>query len=186
MQTPWGYEIEDLDYLVDIDTFHTMTGNRFAGDERVELMIASASQSIRDYCGWHVMPQAECKAFVTGDGTLVRLPSMNISEIISIKEEGVDVEDYELSRTGLLRRRSGWSDKWECIEVEYVAGLESDALVTAVVQLVANSLSAPMGVASESAGNVSISYSNPGGGINIANNSAIKMLLAPYRIVGAF
>ena len=186
MLTAFGYEVEDLPPLISVDEFNLATGGAYAGDPRLDIALASASGLIRMACRWHVAPNLECTLTTSASGRLLQLPALAVTDISSVTEDGRELAagEYEYMRQGLLRRACfrDWTRTWGGITVNYSAGFdevpaELEDLVLARVQ---GELALPYGVKSESAGGVSISYSDIGfsGGL-----SALEaMLLAPYTL----
>lgn len=189
MFTAWGYEVEDLPPICDIDTYNQMTGDTHAGDPGLENALAAASIAIRNVCGWHVAPSLECTARLTADGRLVKLPARLVTAISSVKEndELLTAGQFEARHDGLLRRCGfqNWAHGWDAIEVVYDAGFSLEAvpdLVNIVSHVVDVALSVPSGVTGETAGNVSITYSaNEGIAARAVYN--IRWALEPYRVV---
>ena len=176
MLTPWGYEVDgSLPPIVSVAEFNTMTGNRFASDPMLATTILAASAAIRDYCGWHVAPSLTVTSKAWGGSRFLFLPWMAMTAVQSVKENGVEIDPscYDWQSKGIIRRRDGfyWCDaNWSTIEVTATAGYSLPAapiLAQAVVQLVSNSMAGPLGVKEEHAGEVGITYSNPGGGITM-------------------
>lgn len=192
MRTAWGYEVNDaIAPILSVEDFNDMTGNAYASNPRVESALLAASQSIRNYCGWHICPAASCVANPSGDGMVRRLPAGYVSAITQVTEDGaaLDPSAYEWRKDGLIRKVSGcWSHTWGGIEVAYTAGYEVDAvpdLAEAVAAITAGVLSVSAGVASESADGVSISYSANASSIAASLTSQQKSALEPYKVVNS-
>ena len=190
MYTAWGYEVDELPPLCDVETYNTITGNSHAGDSRIESALAAASNAVRDVCGWHVAPSLECTATLTADGRLVKLPARFITAITSVQEDGneLQVGQWEASHTGLLRRCcfKNWSSSWDAVRVVYDAGFDIEAvpqLSDIVAKIVDAVLTVPQGVASETAGNVSITYNTTNYAIASATAYKMRWALEPYRVV---
>lgn len=192
MRTAWGYNVDDLEPLLSLEAFNQMTGNVYAGNERVESALTAASQAIRNYCGWHICPSLECTAYPIGGGKLIKLPASYVSDIASVTEDGVVLTDgqYEWRHDGLMRRACfrNWSGGWDAIEVTYTAGLETDAvpdLTEAVRAITESVLAVTAGVVSESADGVSVSYSTNASSIAAALTTAHKAALETYKVVSS-
>ena len=90
--TPWGYTV-DAETIPDFITtaeFAYYTANKFGNDTRIAANIPSATQAIRNYCGWHISPSLLCgmvyrvadlrDAFV-GCDLLIQLPATFVSGV---------------------------------------------------------------------------------------------------------
>lgn len=193
MRTAWGYDVEGtINPIITVAQFHQLTGNTFSSNPRVESAINAASQSIRNYCGWHICPMMTCTSYPVGGTVVARLPATYVSEVNGVTEDGVELttDDYQWRRDGLLKRspRHQWSDKWDAITVEYVAGYSVDAvpdLIEAIVSIASGVLSVSAGVISESADGVSISYATSASSIASSLTSAQKSALDQYKVVGS-
>lgn len=187
-QSPWGY-IYDAETLPDLMTLHdfaVFTNGRFdLGDTRVPANIASASEAIRNYCGWHISPSLDCgmlynvhdlrDAFV-GNDLLIQLPATfvtNVEKVVLGAVWNTETGDWDGEvitdparieyTNGLLRVfDAGRLDRRARVFVKYTAGFP-DAAVPLIKELVANSvvhaITNTYGVASETAGGNSVSYS---------------------------
>lgn len=204
LRTAWGYTITDSDTLTNIITaqeFNTLTGNKYAGDARIEPNIKAASAKIRSFCGWHLYPSAACELVTTffdkritrmPYGFSIQLPSSFVPAVTSIKIGGVTQEDYALESNGFLRVFCPCAhiEPRTELEVTYQAGL-SNALVDGIKQIAAHrvtiALASSNGVQSESTGGVSVTYAaswtNTSGTAGLSD--AEKELLIPNRIIGA-
>lgn len=192
MHTPWGYTVDALPPMVDVDTFDAATGNRWYGDERTEAALAAASAAIRNVSGWHICPSLDCTATITARGKVAKIPAKLVTAIESVTEDGVELGagQFEARHDGLLRRCQfrNWTPTWDGIVVSYEAGYEVDAvpdLVAAVVQVAEAVLAVPTGVASESAGGVSVSYSTAAASVAASMTTQLVDALAPYRLVSS-
>lgn len=204
LKTAWGYTITDSDTLADIisvEDFNTLTGNKFAGDVRIEPNIKAASAKIRSFCGWHLYPSAACELVTTffdkritrmPYGFSVQLPASFVSAVTSVKIDGATQNDYALESNGFLRVFCPCAhiEPFTELEVTYQAGL-SDALVDGIKQIAAHrttiALASSNGVQSESTGGVSVTYAaswtNTSGTAALSDSE--KELLIPNRIIGA-
>lgn len=182
--TPWGYDAENLEPLVDVETYRALSGSA-ASDEQIEAALSAASSLVRTYCGWHVSPVAKCEAVMTARSAVLRLPALRVESVESVAEDGQEVTAYEWRREGLIRKTCGrWTPRWGGITVDYSAGVpECPELSRVCVQLTANAL-APMGVSQESAGGVSISYNrdSSGQGGSLSLTESMKAVLDPYKL----
>ena len=190
MHTPWGYQVDELPPIISLDRFNALTANAHRGDMRVEVTIEAASAAIRNECGWHITPSLHCTAALSCAGKVAKLPAGLVTEINSVTENGkeLDAGQFEARQDGLLRRACfrEWTRKWGGVVVDYQAGYETlHDLEAAAVHLVEAALATPTGVASESAGGVSISYATQAATIAQAMVGGMSSALAPYRLVSA-
>ena len=215
--SPWGYiyDAQSLPTLIDASEFSAYTNAKFGTtDTRISSNIKSASDAIRNYCGWHISPSLTCgvvynvanlhDAFIGGD-LLVQLPATFVTSISKIVldavldpdtqeyngEEITDASCYELDNSnGLLRIYDvGARDRRSKIFVKYVAGFgDAEAIKEITALRVVHALTNPYGVTSEAAGGVSVAYSSAW--IGRANSTSLpseeRETLDAYRVKGVF
>lgn len=196
--TPWGYDIngDSLAGILDTAGFNALTANKFQGDTRIESMLNSATEAVRDYCGWHVYPSTACTFTGDTDGVsrIIQLPARHVTAVSSVKIDGntLDTSEYRWKTNGLIRLLNGTGrSDWNDIEVVYTAGISTDqanALKELIAYRVSHALSGTSGVQSEATGGVSITYN--ASWINGASASGLtdtaKEVLVPYRLQGVF
>ncbi|PTR42034.1 hypothetical protein C8K38_111203 [Rhodococcus sp. OK611] len=93
-----------------------------------ELSLAAAISEVRGYCGWHIAPQRTETLTLDGSGlSVLLLPTMQVASIAGVTESGValDAAAYEWSEKGMLRKRSGWTDRWRGVEVTLAHGYDA-------------------------------------------------------------
>lgn len=190
MYTPWGYQVETLEPILSEEEFDDLTGSQWSGDERVALALDAASMAIRNECGWHIMPSLDCEVALSCQGKVAKLPANLVTAIEAVIEDGVELTagQFEARQDGLMRRAQfrNWSHKWGGVVVRYTAGYDDlPDLKSAVVTIVEATLSLPKGVASETAGGVSISYSSQANTIATSMVGGMRSALAPYKLVSA-
>lgn len=197
LQTPWGYtltEVEALPELLLPSDFNQMTNGRYSQDSRVTPAIASATDAVRAYVGWHLGPDLACEAVFDSiaTGRILQLPARYVSGIqsVTVGDRELTENDWALKTNGLLvLRRRPCRDDWNDITVRYTAGLPVN-LLSAVRDLIASrvthGLAQSYGVQSEATGGVSITYN-----ATWANSAQASMLpetareiLAPYKLMG--
>ena len=208
MVTTWGYIINDADKLPDLLTpieYDAMTANKFLGDGRTPKAISAASSAIRNYCGWHIFPEKECvlsenilygngRMKPVGSDLLIQLPATLVTGISSVMIGVNELPDFALETNGLLHvfdvPRIFMNRKTK-ITVTYTAGCSEDqiAVIKDIIgNQVLHSMSNSMGIQSETAGGVSITYSanyqNAARANHITEDS--KEALTPYRVQGVF
>lgn len=212
--SPWGYIIdsENLPAFISVDDFHLFTNGKFAGDTRIVSTLPSASEAIRNFCGWHIAPSLTCgmvynvldlrDAFV-GRDLLIQLPATYVTDIQKIVlnavlnpstglYEGDETDDYEIGMgDGLLRIYDvGNLNRKSRIFIKYTAGFTDtpSAIKELTADRVSHAVTNPYGVNSEAAGGVSVSYSGAWAGS--ANSSSLpsdsREILEAYRLKGVF
>lgn len=208
LTTNWGYSLASGMALPDIITpaeFDEYTAKKFSGDVRILSAIKAASTAVRNYCGWHIYPSMECtateimlygdgRAKIIGNDIMFQLPSAFVSNINSVKINNVEHEEFEYDTNGILHifdvdlNRINRKSK---ITVVFTSGIPA-SLMPSVKEIVAHrvthALSSPNGVASESAGGVSISYNS--NWVNSSNTSSLpdddKEALSHFKLQGVF
>ena len=192
MFTAWGYEVDGtIPPLLTAAQFNSITGGKYSDDLRVSMALNAASHAIRNACGWHIAPSLQCSATLTADGKLVKLAANYVSSIESLTEDGIELidgQDFEWRHDGLIRRACfrNFSRKWDGIAVEYTAGYDTGVtpdLAEAVRSIAEGVLALPVGVMSESADGVSISYSSNAASVAAALTDRQRAALEPYRLV---
>lgn len=201
MITSWGYEILNVDRLPEIlnaGEFNAMTANKFACDQRIQSMITSITASIRNYCGWHVAGNIECSVSYTfddlhvtrhGHDLLIQLPSRCATAITKIMINDIEInpQHFYLKQSGLLRiyNLCKFYNRYDIITINFMSGLSDEAGIKGVIaSRVSNALSGTAGISSETAGGVSISYSQSfvAGTNPVALLTADREYLLQYRI----
>lgn len=213
IETTWGYKLTTAESLSDFLTvaeFNAFTGNKFAGDVRIEPNIHSATRSIQNYCGWHIYPNLECEmvyrvldlrdCFI-GRDLLIQLPSAYVTEVSSIilnaKFEnntwtGDATTDFDISTSGLLRIYDvDYIDRRSKIRIVFKSGVDAtqmDVLKELTAHRVTHAVSSSYGVMSEAAGGVSVSYNSSWAGNtrSTALPDDNKEVLNAYRVKGVF
>lgn len=206
--TQWGYTITDADALASMlsaEDFNTLTANKYAGDARISPELAAACMGLRNYCGWHVYPAQVCsysERLLYGNGRikrvgsdyLIQLPAAYVSGVTSVTIGGEAWTDFSFEPNGLLRLFDVYDHrltrKTEVV-VTYTAGIP-DGLMDSIKEIIAGratrALSGTYGVASESAGGVSVSYSQNwtnGGGAGALQSTDVETL-EPYKLREVF
>lgn len=206
--TTWGYTITESDALPEMLTaeeFAIMTAGKYAGDVRIPDAIGAACMGVRNFCGWHVYPAMACsysERMLSGNGRikrtgpdiLIQLPAACVTVIESVTVGGEAWEDFTFEPNGLLRLfdvNPMRVSRKTAICINYTAGIP-DGMMASIREVIAGratrALVATNGIASESAGGVSISYSASwanGGGAG-ALQSTDAETLEPYRLREVF
>ena len=214
--TNWGYKITDINTLpslISAEEFDEYTAGKFEGDKRRSSNLNAASNAVRNYCGWHVYPSTVCEvvhplhdySFIrSGGDIIVQLPARYVSAVSKVllnaeydndthQWTGVSCR-YRFEVNGLLTIYDAFPSqyaRYDQLMVEYTAGLP-DELMAAIKELIAHrsthALTSSNGIASETSGGVSITYS--ANWINSAKATALaddnKEVLQPYRVGGVF
>lgn len=212
--SPWGYLMDAEsapNFITDLD-FAQFTNGKFGTDMRIAATIPSATEAIRNFCGWHIAPELTCgmvynvhdlrDAFV-GPDLLVQLPATYVSGIQRIVlnaafnsssgfYEGDETEDYEIGMgSGLLRIYDvGYLDRKSKIFIKYTAGFPNtpSAIKELTADRISHALTNPYGVTSEAAGGVSVSYSGVWAGSSNSSSlpSDAREILEAYKVKGVF
>ena len=188
MINDWGYETpDDLAPLLTTEGFALHTRGMFsATDDEVAAAIDAVTAAARDWCGWHIGPPCPCKWTGDGVGRMVRLPAMHVRSIDRVEVLGrvIDESEYQWRGSGLVRFSFALPDAWRSVRIEFTAGAEALAASAVIAQIASNALAASPGVASESAGQVSISYNKPGDGVSGGYTllGRDRDLLSPWRL----
>ena len=214
IKTTWGYTLTEAESLTDFLTlteFDAFSNGKFnLHDTRIPVNIKSATRSIQNYCGWHVYPNLECEMvyrtmdlrdFISGPDLVVQLPAAFVSSVKEILLNATQVgsvwvgepkTDFDLDESGLLRIYDiGYFDRKSKIRIVYDAGVGDDQL-DLIKELVANrtvhSLSNTYGIASETAGSVSVSYSANWAGSSSSTKLTddTKEILEPFKVKGVY
>lgn len=187
--TPWGYSVDDMQSLISVEQFRLLCPGLSSTDAQIQVVLDSVSAAIRDYCGWHVAPSLECTYIGDGEGHLLMLPAMGVTEVDSLTIDGDAATDYEWTAAGMVRlKKSTFPDKWRSVECVYTAGFTSAAIGQVVAQIASNAIVAAPGVANERVGDVSIAYNQTGTGITggVSLLPRDYELLAPYKLARAW
>ena len=187
--TPWGYSVDDMQSLISVEQFRLLCPGLSSTDAQIQAVLDSVSAAIRDYCGWHVAPSLECTYIGDGEGHLLMLPAMGVTEVDSLTIDGDAATDYEWTAAGMVRlKKSTFPDKWRSVECVYTAGFTSAAIGQVVAQIASNAIVAAPGVANERVGDVSIAYNQTGTGITggVSLLPRDYELLAPYKLARAW
>lgn len=212
--SPWGYIIdaETIPDFITATEFSNYTANKFGTDTRISANIPSATEGIRNFCGWHIAPELTCgmlynvrdlrDAFV-GPDLLIQLPATYVTGIEKIvlnavwnddadDWDGDLLDDYDIGMgDGLLRIYDvGMPDRKAKIFIKYTAGYAEapSTIKELTADRVTHAVVNPYGVNSESAGGVSVSYSGIWAGSSNASAlpSDSREILEAYKCKGVF
>ena len=205
--TNWGYSLYDDDSfgaILTVADFNLITAGKYTSDTRVPALIDAATSAVRNYCGWHISPSLVCSfsdMLLYGNGRIkqvnndlvIQLPATMVSEIQAVYIDQTEFERYVLDNNGLVHliNLAHVASRISRITVVYTAGVSAE-MMAGVRELIASrvvhGLSGTAGVASETAGGVSISYANAwvmGGGAGQLTSLDAETL-KPYRLQGVF
>ena len=144
---------------------------------------ASALGLVRDFCGWHVTPLEVTEVVLDSDGSrLVRLPTLHLVNVLSVKVDGQPATGWEASSDGLLRLASAPPAKLGCIEVSMQHGFESCEIVAAVARSVAARPEGEWAAKSVQVDDAAISYAIPAGFGGAGFTEAEAALLERFRL----
>lgn len=121
----------------------------FATGGLTQKVLDAAVQAARRYCGWHVAPDYVQSLTLDGPGGhVLQLPSLHVTEVMSVHELGVPVDDFEWSADGMIQRRSCWSDRFRSIVVVFQHGFDgAEDFASAVLSSAMTAGMSPGGVA---------------------------------------
>ena len=215
--SPWGYtyDAETLPDFITTTDFSNYTNGKFGTtDTRISTNITSATEAIRNYCGWHISPSLTCgmlynvhdlrDAFV-GPDLLIQIPATYVTEVKKIvlgakwdaeaddwKGEVITDPDRFDIQGGLLRVYDvGCLDRRAKIFVKYQAGLPN-AGIAVIKELTANKVTHAVtnayGITSEAAGGVSVTYNSAWSGRSSSTTLAddTREVLNAYKVKGVF
>jgi hypothetical protein len=92
----------------------------FNGGPFTDAVVASAGDSIRDECGWHIAPVVTTTMKFRGDGSLILLPTLRLMDVTSVKDrDGNLISDAEWFQNGILERAGGFPPY---VEVTFMHG----------------------------------------------------------------
>ena len=140
--TNWGYAVTNVDALpemlegIEYDQF---TADKYAGDKRTHSNIMAAESAIRNYCGWHIFPELDCRLDTTffdrrvtiaGRYIMIQLPATYVTAVKSIQIAGVVYDEtFVLDNNGILRIydvNMCAIREYSKIVVEYTAGIPEE------------------------------------------------------------
>lgn len=102
----------------------------FPGAPFDPLRIAEASASIRAEAGWHIAPEvSETLTLDHSGGRLLCIPTLRLRGVDEVRDvrdpDNVSVLDnWTVSRTGLLYRADGWPSGFGAIEIDLTHGYD--------------------------------------------------------------
>lgn len=98
----------------------------FKSEENLDaLSLAAAISEVRGYCGWHIAPQRTETLTLDGPGlSVLLLPTMQVADVAQIVENGATLAAgaIEWSEKGMVRKRTGWTDRWRGVQVTLTHG----------------------------------------------------------------
>ena len=160
--TPWGYSVDadELPPLITVSDFKAATGNAYCSDDgRIAKAIDMASAAIRGFCGWHVSPRLRCECETEGEGNIVLLPAVGVTEVESLEIFGIPCSNYRFKPSGVVKLMAGvFPFEWGSVRATYTAGYDACAVTSAVCKLVSTAITAQAGVREEHAGGVGMTY----------------------------
>jgi hypothetical protein len=92
----------------------------FNGGPFAEPVVASAGDSIRDECGWHIAPEITDVMKFRGEGAVILLPTLKLVSLISVTDrDGQAVSGVDWLENGIIERAGGFPPY---VEVTFVHG----------------------------------------------------------------
>lgn len=81
----------------------------FNGGPFTAPVVASAGDSIRDECGWHIAPEVTHTMTFRGEGSVILLPTLRLTFIITVKDrDGNLIDGVDWLQNGVLERAGGF------------------------------------------------------------------------------
>jgi hypothetical protein len=156
--------VNDLAAFLKLDlTAHTATAQQ---------LIDAASETITEYCGWHLVPALTETLTIDGSGhTLQPVPTMNITALAAVTEDGKDqpLSGIDWSVHGVLEKRNGaaWTGRRRGVTVTLTHGFPTAPawLVTVACALAGRAYLGSVSAVQETSGGESVTYLNPGRGV---------------------
>lgn len=145
----------------------------------------AAVDRARDYCGWHLAPEATQTLVLDGSGgTFLPLPSLQVRLIAAVIENGrtLAASDYVLSRQswGLHRNGGRWSDRPASIEVQMTHGYSN--MPRAVAEVARSLVVGSAAYGSAQAGSFSLRSPESAQGGAVGLNEYQAHALSPHRL----
>lgn len=92
----------------------------FNGAPFTDAVVASAGDSIRDECGWHIAPEVTVVMKFRGEGSVILLPTLKLVTVISVTDrDGRPVGGVDWLENGILECAGGFPPY---VEVTFVHG----------------------------------------------------------------
>lgn len=171
--------------LLDAETFAQLV----AGTGLEELRLASIIREVRDYCGWHIAPAIDETLTVDGSGgTVQQLPTLHLNSVTSVTENGepLELDRYEWSRDGSLRRRSCryWTNRYRGVVAVVNHGFDTvpENIVAVVLDAASAAIATPVGADAEQPETMGPFSFGANGGVVL--KAAQQRVLDRYRIPG--
>ena len=144
-----------------------------------------AQQAIRAFCGWHVAPSVEETLVLDGPGSgVLHLPSLHVTDVLEVLNDGTPIQDPEWSAAGLIR--GPWTTKFRGVRVRLVHGYPADDLPYAL-QAAAARLQATAALAAAGQvriGNISVTAPAPTtrNAADTTGDAYVDNILTEFRI----
>ena len=120
---------------------------------------AAASAAVRSYCGWHIAPSITETVTVDGSGgSVLLLPTLRLTNLADVVNDGQPVSDPEWSVNGLVRGK--WTSKFRGITLTMTHGYDEpppDVLVIVADMAKARALDV-VGASTVQAGSFGITF----------------------------
>lgn len=143
----------------------------------------AAWSAIRAYCEWHVTPSVTETVTVDGSGGSVQfLPTLHLTALTSITNDGATVSDPEWSEAGMVRG-AAWTSKFRGVEATMTHGYDDPPMeVVAVARNLAESAGAMPGARQITSGPHSVTLTEAAQAGASAMSPAHHAVLDRYRI----
>ncbi|NKS73131.1 hypothetical protein GS966_20035 [Rhodococcus hoagii] len=167
----------ELSQLVTLEEYKAFVD----GAEIEQTRLAAVVSAVRGFCGWHIAPSRRETLTIDGNGSsALLLPSLHITEVHSVRENGGELDDVQWSEKGMLRHPTLWTDRWRGVEVDLTHGYTTAPaeITAAIFDLVAQAVDAGPGQEPEQIG--PFKYGASEGGIRFPGH--VLAVLRRYRI----
>lgn len=136
----------------------------------------AACAAVRAYCGWHIAPSVTEDVTVDGSGGSIQLlPTLHLTALTSITNDGTEVTDPEWSEAGMVR--GSWTSKFRGVVANMAHGFdECPPELLPVLRAIVSGASLD-GASSVTSGNHQVQFEQA------LNNSQHRATLDLYRMV---
>lgn len=151
------------------------------GTDIEQTRLDAVTSAVRGFCGWHIAPSRRETLILDGNGSsALLLPSLHVTEVHAVRENGIELDDVQWSEKGMLRHPSLWTDRWRGVEVDLTHGhATAPAEITAAIfDLVVQAVDAGPGQTPEEIG--PFKYGASEGGIRFPGH--VLAVLNRYRV----
>ncbi|UBH06472.1 hypothetical protein K8P10_001983 [Leucobacter sp. Psy1] len=162
---------ETPDLVLSVEEIQKLT-NRPLDQVLAKTIASAASRAVRDRCGWRVAGQiTETLTLSARSDRLLTLPSLHVSNIAEIREDGHRLEldrDYDWDTNGIIERLTGrWNRRRRKIDITLTHGFHEcpGAIAEALAAAIARGTLTPAGnIVSETTLGAAVQFGRGPGG----------------------